>query len=497
MWDRTGRNVRRLAVDLSWVVLSAYVALILRDNFILSVPRLKGLLPYALFCLISAAIVFTAARLNHRLWRYVSLGDIFHLIAVVSVALLLAVVGTFILNRLEDVARSLPVIQWFLLVSAMAASRISVRLLGERKDRNSKQRRDEAVEPTQHVLITGPSEITELYIRAVNEFASARFVIVGILSPGRLLQGKYMSKYKILGAPEDLESILAQLDVHGVLIDRIVITQLFESFSKNAQEAFLKVERSSGIKVDWLAETLRLSSSVGVSETVEPETSVRCPNRIELPKVAEKRGKIASLARYPYFKRVVDVTIALCSLIVLGPVFVIVALLVAMDVGLPLVFWQVRPGRYGRPFKVFKFRTMRPAHDSEGNRIPDESRSSIIGRFLRRTWLDELPQLYNILVGEMSFVGPRPLLPLDQPQFQTPRHTVRPGLTGWAQINGGRDISSESKVVLDIWYIENASLLLDLKIVLRTFDLIISGGGFADTVWPDPRADAERGEDKR
>src|SRR5262249_10330707 len=135
-----------------------------------------------------------------------------------------------------------------------------------------------------------------------------------------------------------------------------------------------------------------------------------------------------------------------------------------------------RPGRYGRPFKLFKFRTMGAAHDSNGDRIPDELRLSRIGRFLRRSWLDELPQLYNILVGGMSFVGPRALLPIDQPRGQTARLLVRPGLTGWAQINGSRDTSSEDKAACDVWYIMNASLWLDIKILLCTLGIVGSGG---------------------
>ena len=111
---------------------------------------------------------------------------------------------------------------------------------------------------------------------------------------------------------------------------------------------------------------------------------------------------------------------------------------------------------------------MRAAHDARGDRIPDQLRCSKIGHFLRQTRLDELPQLYNILVGEMSFVGPRPLLPIDQPENKDLRLVVRPGLTGWAQVNGGRDISPEDKAVLDVWYIRQASFWLDIKIVLRT-----------------------------
>jgi len=182
------------------------------------------------------------------------------------------------------------------------------------------------------------------------------------------------------------------------------------------------------------------------------------------------------LGKYHSVKRVIDAAAAMCIGVVLMPVFALVALLIAIDVGFPLVFWQQRPGKDGRPFKLFKFRTMRGGHDAQGNRIADDLRSSRIGRFLRRSWLDELPQLYNILVGEMSFVGPRPLLCVDQPKGHTMRLAVRPGLTGWAQVNGGRNILPEEKAELDVWYIMNASLLLDMKILLRTFSRMILGG---------------------
>ena len=124
---------------------------------------------------------------------------------------------------------------------------------------------------------------------------------------------------------------------------------------------------------------------------------------------------------------------------------------------------------------MYKFRTMRAAHDKHWKRIPDDQRSSAVGRILRHTRLDELPQLYNVLVGDMSFVGPRPLLPHDQHPDYAARLSVRPGITGWAQVNGGRIISAPDKWILDIWYVQNASLLLDFKIILRTVKMVLFG----------------------
>src|SRR5262249_20383669 len=155
--------------------------------------------------------------------------------------------------------------------------------------------------------------------------------------------------------------------------------------------------------------------------------------------------------------------------------FLLVSLVVAADVGLPLVFWQQRPGLHRRPFKLYKFRTMARAFGADSQRKSDSVRVSAVGEFLRRTRLDELPQLLNILQGDMSFVGPRPLLPVDQPLDSRSRLLVRPGLTGWAQIKGGRKISPDDKAALDMWYVRNMSLSLDLKILLGTVPMLAFG----------------------
>ena len=147
-------------------------------------------------------------------------------------------------------------------------------------------------------------------------------------------------------------------------------------------------------------------------------------------------------------------------LIVLAPFMLFVAILAAIDVGLPVTFWEQRPSLNGRRFKLCKFYTMAATLDASGQRVPDDERTSGVGRFLRRTRLDELPQLFNILSGDMSFVGPRPLLPIDQPAAYAARLLVRPGLTGCAQVKDGREISAADKAALDVWYVRNASLAL-------------------------------------
>jgi lipopolysaccharide/colanic/teichoic acid biosynthesis glycosyltransferase len=445
---------------------SPLIALLIRDNFDTSILRLTALAPYALLCILSGAIVLVVAGLHRSMWRYTSLADVLHLIAAATVVLLLALSASFYFNRMENIARSLLVIQWLLLVCGMAGVRIAVRLAGEQAVRTAPS--DEASTTLQHVLIVGVNEVTELYLRSINEFAQGRLTVVGILSCGRKMHGRFMRMHKVLGTIESIQKVLSELDLHGVAVERIIVMLPFERLSTNARQALLAVERSSAIEVEWLVETLGLRGARDALE-VTPDKGKK-----PAPPVIAKR-ELLSQGRYHNVKRVIDGAAAIGVTIALAPVLALVAVLVAIDVGFPLVFWQLRPGRHGRPFKLFKFRTMHPAHDLEGSRIPDHLRSSKIGNFLRRSRLDELPQLYNILLGEMSFIGPRPLLPIDQPQRPGSRLLVRPGLTGWAQVNGGRDLSPEDKAALDIWYIMNASLWLDTVILLRTFVMTLIG----------------------
>jgi len=174
-------------------------------------------------------------------------------------------------------------------------------------------------------------------------------------------------------------------------------------------------------------------------------------------------------------KRLLDVVGACVGLAVLGPVLAVAAVPLACSVGLPVLFWQQRPGLGGRPFRLYKLRTMRPAHDHSGRLLTDAERTSGVGTFIRRTHLDEVPQLVNVLAGNMSFIGPRPLLPRDQVACDRARLLVRPGLTGWAQVTGGRAISAGDKAALDVWYIQNATFALDVSIAVRTAGIVLFG----------------------
>ena len=170
-------------------------------------------------------------------------------------------------------------------------------------------------------------------------------------------------------------------------------------------------------------------------------------------------------------KRVIDFVIAAFLLVLFGPFMLLATIFVRKKLGKPVLFKQIRPGLNGKPFLMFKFRTMRDVFDDNGRLLPDENRIPPFGKFLRSTSIDELPELINVVLGDMSLVGPRPLLTEYLPLYseeQKRRHDVRPGITGWAQINGRNAISWQKKFALDVWYVDNQSFWLDLKILFLT-----------------------------
>lgn len=183
-----------------------------------------------------------------------------------------------------------------------------------------------------------------------------------------------------------------------------------------------------------------------------------------------------------FFKRFFDFILSLIAIIILSPVYIIVAILVRVKLGSPVIFIQERPGKDEKIFKMYKFRSMTSETDKEGNLLPDEIRLTSFGQKLRSTSLDELPELFNILKGDMSIIGPRPLLVKYLPlysDFQRHRHDVRPGLTGWAQVNGRNAISWEDKFRLDVEYTGKCSFFMDLKVFFKTISSVLKKEGIS------------------
>ncbi len=436
--------------------------------------KLIALIPYTFISLGCASIVFLAGGLDRTPWRYSSIADHLQIVVLTVLLILLTLVLTFAANRLEGVARSLPVIQGVLIVSTLVSARGAARLWFARQIPINGNGRTNG-HPRETVLVVGVNTVSELFLRSVQEFASQEVEVAGLLAEEPAMRGRIVQQKRILGTVEELRDILESLEVHGVAVDRIVVATPADRLLPRALQTLLDVEKSSDIIVHFLSERLGFEDlSQAPSVFSGRERSIVHGQRALA--LAGDVGYLNSAGK-PFWilKRIIDCFFAGFLIFTVAPIIALIALVVALDVGFPLIFWQQRPGLYGRPFKLYKFRTMGAPHDKRSRRIPDDQRLSAVGQMLRRTRLDELPQLYNVLIGDMSFIGPRPLLPRDQSPDYADRLLVRPGITGWAQVNGGRIISPPDKWILDIWYVQNASFMLDLRIVLRTVQMILLG----------------------
>ncbi len=464
-----------LLVDLTLVAVATLFALLLRENLEPSWAKALQIAPYLALTLLAAAPVLLAAGLNRSLWRFSSLVDYLRVAMAVLAIILLAVALGFLLNRMEGVSRSLPILQGLLMVCALIGVRVAMRLRHATRDRAPRVAQSIS-RPHETVLVVGLNAVTELFLRSVEEFAGDRVKVAGLLGRGERHRNRLLRLHPVLGIPEEVGSVLADLEVHGVLVDRIVITTKLDELSPAAREALLDAERRSDIQLDFFSERVVLNKASRPEPEIDDDRiGARDERAAPAAALMSHDPEPRAPRAYLRWKRVLDATAALLAIVVLSPVILVVGLVVVLDVGHSPIFWQRRPGAHGWPFKLYKFRTMGAAHDYQGRRLADAERVSVVGRFLRHSRLDELPQLYNILVGEMSFVGPRPLLPADQGATISERHSIRPGLTGWAQIQGGRELSASDKAALDVWYVKNASLGLDLVILFGTLRMLLLG----------------------
>ena len=480
------RRGRSLTVDLVIVALASIAALGLRENFAIAEDRWVAFAPHLALTLAVAGPTLVFFELDRSVWRFSGLADYVR----AGIASLLIVAGatvlSFILNRLEGVARSLPALQVLLIVMGLVGVRVLSRVMHARR-RSSTHAPVALPEAGDTVLIVGWSPLVDLFVRSASEFGSDRLHIAGILSPRPNHVGRLVHAVKVLGTPEEADKVIANLDVHGVHVGRIVVATSMDRLSDEARRVLREIESTTEIHLEFIAERL------GISATTARPTPRRMPSDTREARAfaIQQEASFEPLLHRPYWraKRFVDAAVASALIVLLAPVIFLAALIVACDVGLPVLFKQQRPGRRGSRFTLLKFRTMGPSHDAAGLRIPDDARISRVGKFMRRTRLDELPQLFNILVGDMSFVGPRPLVAREQSPEIVARLLVRPGLTGWAQVYGGRTVSVADKVALDLWYVRHASFLLDLRILVATLPLVIFGervnGEIVRLAWQD------------
>jgi lipopolysaccharide/colanic/teichoic acid biosynthesis glycosyltransferase len=458
----------RVAVlDVLWGGISPLAAFLLRDGTIYS-PA--GVARYCVISFFVSVLVFQWFQTSSPISRFYSLRDAFELFKACVLIAALTAVASFLLTRLEDAPRSIPILHFLLLAAGLLGGRVLLRLRQSYRDTPLSQ----AAKDVDHVLIIQASRLAWFFTKMVEELAPDRYRIVAILDDEPKLKHRSLNGYPIIGAPADLEKIVADYAMHGVRIDKVVLAAQPQDLTPGSWEDVSRLCRKLNIALQILPERLISEDAADRPEgvVVAPPNAVASAPQYDLSKSLDR----------PFWalKRGGDLVLSLFSAVVLSPIAVVVCILVLIDVGIPVVFWQQRVGRNGTPLHLYKFRTLQTLFDRQTKERRVAQQPSAIGRFLQRTRFDELPQLWNILSGDMSLVGPRPLLPADQPDDLEVRLMVRPGLTGWAQVSGGKLISADEKNALDAWYIRHASLWLDLKISIRTIWMLLVTGDRRD-----------------
>lgn len=438
------------------VVASAFPAsMLLRENFSLAPHHVLPTAYGTMMLLVIAAVVFRMAGLHQNMWRYSSPRDLLAVAKAISLVTAVFVPGMFLLDRLDGISRSVLVIFWFVAFAGLASSRIIYGCIvnpgvsGIRRPKNRTLIR---------VLIIGNAQSSAAIIQALNAQLTDVVQVVGVIGrpddSGRVVHG-----VRILGGIESFPQIMASLDVSGFYPHQIVLGDV-----DSQTHAWLEAN---------LTNETGLGATIAASNLSELERLSYCePAHLRL------FAQVKDLAGYHRLKRLIDIAIASASLTLLFPMLALVTALTSLFHGSPVIFSQVRAGQYMREFKLIKFRTMREPFDRLGRILDDEKRITWLGAFLRNTRLDELPQLWNVLCGDMSVIGPRPLLRRDMPtqnNILQERYLVKPGITGWAQVNGGHQLSKNQKMALDLFYIRNASFALDVKILALTFRMMLRG----------------------
>jgi lipopolysaccharide/colanic/teichoic acid biosynthesis glycosyltransferase len=472
------KSQRSLVVDLCIVGLASIAALALRENFAVDAGQWWAFVPYLCITLAVAGPILVVFQLNRSIWRFSGLSDYVRAVGATVLIVIAAMAIGFVVNRLDGVARSLPVLQGMVTAVGLVGARVLSRVLHHRRRRADRADVVSLPSANDTVLLLGWGSVTELFLRSAAELGNGAVQIAGILTPNERHVGRSVLSTRVLGTPENILEVIAELDVHGIHVGRVVIATPFDRLSDPARRMLLELEQTTDVRLDFFAERLFGTPSATPSRDVDERTAESSVGQaLRSADFGISDEEIRHLLGRPYWrlKRTIDAAVALILLIVLLPLTLLVAFIVALDVGLPLLFVQQRPGLRGARFSLYKFRTMGASHSIDGARIPDAGRVSKVGALLRRTRLDELPQLFNILIGDMSFVGPRPLVAREQSADTLVRLLVKPGLTGWAQVRGGREVSVADKTALDLWYVRHASLTLDLKIAAATVPMVLFG----------------------
>jgi lipopolysaccharide/colanic/teichoic acid biosynthesis glycosyltransferase len=447
--SRNGRKVSLSLWDLAWALVTPILALYLRDIDILLRPEWSAIAYYWVLSSGFALLAFFVLRIHDGITRYFSVHQALDIAEAVLFAELMTCAAMFTLTRLDGIPRSMPLLHGLLLVGGLVAARLVVRIVfssdaGDAQDFETRRER---------IILIGANPFASSFIQLLRAYAPQRQPVIAVLDDNASMVGRALAGVQVLGAPHELDSVISEFTIHGIATDKVVIAGEVDSLSPAVLREVERICQKRQIELSFLPRMM------GVTEWKVPQ-----------PQVVANR--VAEAPSYFRLKRGIDIVASLVMLIAFFPLLMIAGLLVVLDIGTPVLFWQERQGWKRRSFLMYKFRTLSAPFDSDGN--PAIGREpSAIGQLLRATRLDELPQLLNVLLGDMSLIGPRPLLPEDQPENTTVRLSVRPGITGWAQVNGAKLVTKDEKGKLDEWYIQNASLWLDIRILWMTATMML------------------------
>jgi lipopolysaccharide/colanic/teichoic acid biosynthesis glycosyltransferase len=451
------RLLSRVSIfDVAWAAASPALAYVIRNG---SIDRADAVAIYCAVALVAALLTFQLFKISQPISRFFSAGDAVEVAKACAISVAVAGAFLFTFTRMDETPRSIPLIHYFVLAAGLIGGRSISRV---RRGWREARKPSIMAEPIENIVIVGTSRVAWFYSRLVEELAAGEAQIIALLDERPQFQYRSLNGHLIAGSPLHIAKIFDEYATHGVEIHKIVMALPPEGLSGAAWVEINRFSEERSITLEVLPERLWLGRRSTNPTRIQPDAP---------------RHEAALTTNHLVWKckRAFDIFFATVVMLVLAPVAAIVSVTVLIDVGFPVVFWQQRVGRFGRPLHVYKFRTMRSPFDRKGHPVPESERLSSIGRFLRATRLDEIPQLWNILTGGMSVVGPRPLLPIDQPKTSSIRLHVSPGLTGLAQISGGKLISVEEKDALDEHYVQHASVFLDLYVLVRTVWVMFRG----------------------
>jgi lipopolysaccharide/colanic/teichoic acid biosynthesis glycosyltransferase len=452
--SRSGKRVYLSLWDLSWALVSPILALFLRDSYILIGTDWSVVGYYWLLSAGFTLLAFFVLRIQDGMTRYFSVHEALDIAEAVLFAELMTTAALFTLTRLDGIPRSMPLIHGLLLATGVIAVRMLVRVVFSASDDipDYRCRRE-------RIILIGANPFASAFIQLLRAYAPQRQSVIAVLDKDTGMVGRAISGVQVFGTPQELDTIVGEFAIHGVDTDRVLVAGEVDTLSPTLLHEVERICRKRQIELCFLPRM------IGITE----------PQASDLAGNSEPLQEMPSFAPPSFFqvKRAIDIVASLALMVLLTPIFLIAGVLVLLDVGSPVLFWQERLGWKGRSFLIYKFRTLRAPFDSDGNPALQGRKPSAIGRFLRASRIDELPQLFNVLLGDMSLIGPRPLLPEDQPANASIRLSVRPGITGWAQVNGAKLVAKEDKERLDNWYIRNASLGVEVRIIMMTLKMML------------------------